>query len=110
MNDKKISRILYTPPRGIGDLVFSLPLLHSLRTAHPSAEIYVPIAKDKSDILSLIGGVKRTPRFLPKPSEDSLAAQRWQASERGDIKEKYRLERLIFEKYLQGEAYDLALE
>ena len=103
------SKILYTSPRGIGDVMFSLPLLHSLRKAYPEATIYLPIPRDKVDALGLVGFVQRTPRFMPKPSEDTLARERWAASANGDTAEKYRLEKLIFDKYLAGESYDLAL-
>lgn len=109
MKNHSIKRILYASPRGIGDIMFSLPLLHSLREAHPKAEIFVPIPKDKRNVLDLVGFLKTTNRYLPKPSEDILARERWQASVRGDTKEKYRLEKLIYEKYLAGEEFDLAL-
>ena len=109
MKNEDIKRILYAPPRGIGDIMFSLPLLHSLRRAYPDAQIYVPIPKDKQNVLDLVGFLKTTNRYLPKPSQDSLARDRWQVSVRGDTKEKYRLEKLIYEKYLKGEEFDLAL-
>ncbi len=109
MKDINVRKILYTPPRGIGDIMFSLPLLHSLRNAYPRAQIYVPIPKDKKNVIELVGFLEQTPRYLPKPGEDNLAMERWQASVRCDTKEKYRLERLIYEKYLYGEDYDLAL-
>ena len=109
MKNKNISKILYAPPRGIGDMMFSLPLLHSLRGAYPEADIYVPIPRDKKNVLDLVGFLKATWRYLPKPSEDTLARDRWQASVRGDTKEKYRLEKLIYEKCLDGEEFDLAL-
>ena len=109
MRNEEVKRVLYTPPRGIGDIMFSLPLLHSLRGAYPNAQIYVPIPKDKQNVLDLVGFLKTTSRYLPKPSQDSLARDRWQASVRGDTKEKYRLEKLIYEKYLKGEDFDLAL-
>ncbi|HLC77695.1 MAG TPA: glycosyltransferase family 9 protein [Candidatus Nanoarchaeia archaeon] len=105
----KIDKILYTSPRGIGDVMFSLPLLHSLREAYSQARIYVPIPRDKQDVLNLVGFIEPTSRFLPKPSEDPLARERWQASVNEDTREKYRLEKLIYEKYLNGEEYDLAL-
>src|SRR3989344_2342261 len=98
MENRDIKKILYTPPRGIGDVMFSLPLLHSLREAYPRAQIYVPMAKDKQNVLDLVGFLKRTERYLPKPSEDPLARERWQASVRGDTKEKYRLEKEIYDK------------
>lgn len=109
MRNKDVRKILYTPPRGIGDMMFSLPLLHSLREAYPQAEIYVSIPRDKRKVLDLVGFLKTTLRYLPKPSEDSLARERWQASVSGDKKEKYRLEKIIYEKYLDGEKFDLAL-
>lgn len=109
MMNTDIKSVLYVPPRGIGDMIFSLPLLHSLREAYPIAQIHVPIPKDKLDVLNLVGFLKTTRTFLPKPSEDPLARERWHASVRGDTKEKYRLEKLIYEKYLDGEAFDLAL-
>ena len=109
MNTENTRKILYTPPRGIGDMMFSLPLLHSLRKAYPQAELYVPIPRDKKNVLNLVGFLKTTKRYLPKPSEDSLARDRWQASVKGDTKEKHRLEKLIYEKYLNGEQFDLAL-
>jgi len=109
MKPESVHKILYTPPRGIGDMIFSLPLLHSLREAYPQASIHVPMPRDKEGILRLIGFLKSTPRYLPKPSEDQLANERWQASVRGDTKEKYRLEKLIYEKYLDGQEFDLAL-
>jgi ADP-heptose:LPS heptosyltransferase len=109
MENKDVRKILYAPPRGIGDMMFSLPLLHSLREAYPRAGIYTPVPKDKKNVVDLVGFLKTTPRWLPKPSEDSLARDRWQASVNGDTHEKYRLEKLIYEKYLNGEEFDLAL-
>lgn len=109
MEQNKVKRILYTAPRGIGDIMFSLPLLHSLKDAFPQSEIYIPIPKDKVNVLSLAGIPRTTKRFMPKPSDDPLARDRWQASVRGDTREKYRLEKLIYEKYLDGEEFDLAL-
>ncbi len=109
MKSREVKRILYAPPRGIGDIMFSLPLLHSLRDAYPNTQIYVPIPEDKQNVLDLVGFLRTTNRYLPKPSQDSLARDRWQASVRGDTKEKYRLEKLIYEKYLKGESFDLAL-
>ena len=109
IKSESIKRILYASPRGIGDIVFALPLLHSLREAYPQAEIYVPIPRDKKNVLDLVGFLKTTQRYLPKPSDDTLAMDRWQASVSGNTKEKYRLEKLIYEKYLQGEEFDLAL-
>lgn len=102
-------RILYAIPRGIGDFMFSLPLLHSLRSAYSKAEIFTPIPKDKQKALKLVGLTKESRRYLPKPSEDPLAMERWRASVNGDKNEKYRLEKLIYEKYLEGEQFDLAL-
>ncbi len=109
MESKDVRKILYAPPRGIGDIMFSLPLLHSLRGAYPSAQIYVPIPSDKQNVLDLVGFLRKTQRYLPKPSQDPLARDRWQASVSGDTKEKYRLEKLIYDKYLLGEEFDLAL-
>ena len=109
MKIEEIKSILYTPPRGIGDMMFSLPLLHSLRSAYQNAQIYVSIPRDKQNVLDLVGFLRTTNRYLPKPSEDPLARDRWQASVRGDTKEKYRLEKLIYDNYLSGEEFDLAL-
>ena len=102
-------RILYTPPRGIGDFMFSLPLLHSLKHKFPNAEIFSPIPRDKQGALNLIGFVKKTQKFLPKPSDDPLAAKRWEASKSGNVTKKYKIEKQIYEKYLHGENFDLAL-
>jgi ADP-heptose:LPS heptosyltransferase len=102
-------KILYTPPRGIGDMIFSLPLLNSLKQAYPNAKILIPIPKDKQEILDLVGFAEKTLQYLPKPSEDPLAMQRWQASGSGNTTERYRLEKLIYEKYLKGEKFDLAI-
>lgn len=105
-------KILYVPPRGIGDLVFSLPLLHSLRSALiPPAEIEIPIPNRDSlkQMLDLIGFVKPCDVFLPTPSEDPLAKERWEASQSGDSNKKYAIEEKIFEKYLAGKSYDLAI-
>ncbi len=102
-------RILYTPPRGIGDMVFSLPLLHSLHAAYPEAEIVVPLPGDKQEMIDLVGFIKNSKKGLPKPRDDPLARARWEASARGDKEEKYRLEKLIYENYLAGEKFDLAL-
>jgi len=109
VKNREVRRILYVPPRGIGDIMFSMPLLHSLRVAYPQAEIYVPITRDKQMALDLVGFVNPTNRFLPKPADDFLAAERWQASLNGDKTEKFRLEKLIYEKYLAGEQFDIAL-
>jgi len=109
VSNNGLRKILYVPPRGIGDMIFSLPLVHSLREAYPRADIHIPIPKDKRNVLDLVGFLKATQRYLPKPSDDPLARERWQASVRCDTKEKYRLEKLIFEKYLDGEEFDLAL-
>ncbi len=105
-------KILYIPPRGIGDLVFSLPLLHSIRSAlMPPAEIEIPIPNRESlkQMLNLIGFVKPCDIFLPTPSEDRLARERWEASQAGDSKGKYAAEKKIFDKYLAGKSYDLGI-
>lgn len=108
---KNIGRILYVPPRGIGDLVFSLPLLHSLHSALPLAAIEISIPKRDSikQMMDLIGFVGPADAYLPTPSEDPLAEERWKASQAGDNKRKYAAEKAIFEKYLAGKSYDLAL-
>ena len=104
-------KILYTPPRGLGDMIFSLPLLHSLKNAYPDSQIYVPIPDDdvKKQILNLIGFIRPTPRYLPLPNQDPLASERRKASIARDTKKKYYFEKLIFDKYLNGESYDLSL-
>lgn len=104
-------KILYTPPRGLGDMIFSLPLLHSLNYAYPGVKIYVPIPNEESkvEMFNLVGFLKKPKKCLPLPYQDSLARQRWQASSSGNRQEKNRLEKLIFEKYLAGETFDLAL-
>ncbi|VVB80007.1 Glycosyltransferase family 9 (heptosyltransferase) [uncultured archaeon] len=105
-----VGKILYVPPRGIGDLVFSLPLLHSLHDAMPLADIEIPIPDRVSvkQMIDLIGFVKPCGVFLPKPSEDPLADERWVAAKAGDSKKRYAAEKKIFEKYLSG-SYDLAV-
>jgi ADP-heptose:LPS heptosyltransferase len=105
------NKILYVPPRGIGDLIFSLPLLHSLRNAFPETEIYVPAVDEVSrkQMHSLVGFIKRTQRNLPMPGQDALAGQRLKAKEEGDAERKYLLEKQIFDKYLAGEHFDFAL-
>lgn len=104
-------KILYVPPRGIGDLVFSLPLLHSLHGAFPTAQIEIPIPDREAlkQMIDLIGFVKPSEVFLPKPSDDPLAAERWAASQAGNSERRYAAEKRIFEKYLAGRSYDLAI-
>lgn len=109
MINQNPGKILYVPPRGIGDIVFSMPLLHSLKLAYPDAELFVPVPRDKVEAIGLAGFLKRTETFLPKPSDDQLARERHRASVNGNTAEKYRLEKLIFEKYLAGQQYDLVL-
>ena len=108
----KENKLLYVPPRGIGDLVFSLPLLHSLRSAMTSAtkiEIPIPNRDSLKQTLDLIGLASPCDVFLPTPSEDPLAEERWEASQEGDSIKRYAAEKKIFEKYLAGKFYDLAI-
>ena len=107
----KPTKILYLPPRGIGDLVFSLPLLHSLHSALPLTEIEIPIPNRPAlkQIIDLIGFIKYSDIYLPKPSEDAFANERWKAAQRGDNRAKYVAEKKIFDKYLAGRSYDLAI-
>lgn len=106
-----VGKLLYVPPRGIGDLVFSLPLLHSIHSAWPFLDIEIPIPNRESlrQMIDLISFVKPCDVYLPKPSEDFLAEKRWRASQLGDSKRKYKIEKEIFEKYLAGFSYDLAI-
>jgi ADP-heptose:LPS heptosyltransferase len=105
------NKILYVPPRGIGDLIFSLPLLHSLRNALPEAEIYVPVVDETSrkQMHDLVGFIKRTQRDLPMPGQDDLASQRLKAKQAGDVERKHLLEKQLFDNYLAGEQFDIAL-
>jgi len=106
-----ISKLLYIPPRGIGDLIFSLPLLHSIHSKSPDTEIEIPIPNRASlkKMLDLIGFVNPCNIYLPTPSEDPLARERWAAAQAGDNKRRYAAEKQIFEKYLAGQSYDFAI-
>jgi ADP-heptose:LPS heptosyltransferase len=108
---KPIKKILYAAPRGLGDMVFSLPLLHSLRMAFPHCEIYIPIHNSpvKQQMLALIGFTRATPNHLPRSFEDPIARKRLHASRSGNRSEKVRFESQILAKYLAGERYDLAI-
>lgn len=59
----------------IGDLVFSLPLLKSLRDSYPDAEIHSVI---KPGIATLLKGSPFVDRFIPKPGKarETLALMR----------------------------------
>ncbi|MBN2052339.1 glycosyltransferase family 9 protein [Candidatus Woesearchaeota archaeon] len=108
----QIKKILYTPPRGIGDMVFSIPLLHTLHDAFPGAIIEIPIPNRQPlrDLMRMVGSyVRECDVHLPKPSQDPLAYARWQASVNGDPKKKFECEKKIFDKYLVGRSYDLVI-
>lgn len=108
---EKKKRILYVPPRGIGDLMFSLPLLHSLNSAYKNSEIEVAIPNRESlkQVLEMTGFAKPAEVYLPTPKDDPLAHQRYLASKARDHRAKESYEKLIYDKYFAGLEYDLVI-
>ncbi|MEK6927918.1 MAG: glycosyltransferase family 9 protein [Nanoarchaeota archaeon] len=106
------NRILCLPQRGIGDLIFFLPLLHSLHSSFPASEIFIPSTSQGTpyfQLINLIGFLSKTPKFLPNVSQDEFELHRQIAFRecKGKLKREY--EHKIYEKYLQGEQYDLLI-
>lgn len=112
-------RILYAPQIGIGDLIFSTPLLHSLKKAYPSYEITVPVIslEQKLASQSLIHLYRNLINFHYSIIDESLDKERREIYRSDDFVGKFASEfekRIIFEKkvlefYLKGESFSLAI-
>lgn len=112
-------RILFIPQRGIGDLIHSLPLIHSLRQAYKNSKLIIPVVDrtQKESYRSLGHLLEGIVTFLEKPIYEDLELKR-EALYRGeDFKDKYtfesprrqKFEEELYRKSLSGERYDLAI-
>ncbi|MDO8556143.1 MAG: glycosyltransferase family 9 protein [Nanoarchaeota archaeon] len=110
-----MNSLLYVPKLGLGDLVFSAPLLRSLQSAYPQARIEVYGGNDsgKRELIrellgcSLLGD--RLGFFVPRKVESSVARDHWQAVLYGLLPEFFVRERLMLEQYLVGQKFDVVL-
>ncbi|OIO43245.1 hypothetical protein COU56_01555 [Candidatus Pacearchaeota archaeon CG10_big_fil_rev_8_21_14_0_10_31_9] len=114
-----MAKILCVPQRGIGDFVHTLPLIHSLRNAFKDCEIVIPVVdrrqeKDSRSLEKLCTGIVS---FSYKPIDDDIEAKRISLYRGKDFPERYKLEakertqfeREMYEHYLNGAEYDLAI-
>jgi len=113
------NQILCVPQRGIGDLVHTLPLIHSLRAAFRESKIVIPVVdkrqeNDSQEMENLFEGILS---FSYRQINEDLEKRRLELYKSKDFPERYSLEadkRLVFEKemydyYLDGEEYSLAV-
>lgn len=114
-----MKRILFIPQRGIGDLIHTLPLMNSIKGGIRDSEILIPIVdkrqeKDTCSFGNLFNGIVK---FDYKNINNSLEEKRISLYRTKDFPERYKLEeekrrefeREMYEYYLEGEKYDLAI-
>lgn len=119
MEQKVNPKILFTPPRGIGDLIHSLPLIHSLNDFFRKPEINIPVVderqkKDSIELEKILGSIVN---FSYKNIKRDFEERRKYLYRRGDFQNKYKkemekrrkFEKKIYDFYLDGENYDLAI-
>mgnify|MGYP001599717694 CR=1 FL=1 len=114
-----MDRILCVPQRGIGDFVHTLPLIHSLRNAFKDCEIVIPVIdkRQEEDSRSLEKLCKGMVHFSYGSINENFESKRISFYRIKDFPERYKLEtkeRMHFEKemyeyYLNGKEYDLAI-
>ncbi len=112
-------KILCIPQRGIGDFVHTLPLIHSLRNAFKDCEVVIPVVdrRQEEDSRSLERLCTGITSFSYKPINEDIEIKRISLYRTKNFPERYKLEakeRMQFEKemyeyYLNGEEYDLAI-
>ncbi|MEX2017337.1 MAG: glycosyltransferase family 9 protein [Candidatus Pacearchaeota archaeon] len=113
------NKILFAPQIGIGDLVFTLPLLHSLKESYKGYEVVVPIisSEQKATSFSLQPLFEGLVKFLIKPIKESFDKERYEIYREKDFVGKFLLdldkrkqfEKRVLEYYLQGETYSFAI-
>ncbi len=113
------NRILYAPQIGIGDLVFSIPLLHSLRKAYPNYELTVPIVSSEQKLASksLKNLFKNLVTFYYASINEELDKERREIYRSTDYEDKFidefekrkKFEKKVFEFYLKNENFSIAI-
>lgn len=119
MKSFKLNRMLYSPQIGIGDLVFSIPLLHSLRKAYPSYEITVPVISSEQELASrsLAPLFRDLINFHYSQIDKELDIERRQIYRSDDFIGKFaaesekrnRFEKRVLEFYLEDEHFSMAI-
>jgi heptosyltransferase III len=103
-------KILYVANRGLGDIVFSLPLFHSLRAAYPGSTIQVPLRKNSGParMLELVNGVERSP--IDAAPDKELSALRRKALAGSTGWQEVRMwDKRLYEEAFAGQHYDLVI-
>ncbi len=114
-----MKKILFIPQRGIGDLIHALPLINSIKEGISDSEILIPIVdkRQEEDTCSFGGLFNGIVKFDYKKINNSLEEKRISLYRTKDFPERYKLEeekrrefeKEIYEYYLKGEKYDLAI-
>ncbi len=107
-----MKRILYVPKLGLGDLVFSMPLLRSLQVAFPAAAIEVFASNDPSkrelitQVLkcSVLGD--RLGYFVAPARERKVARDHWKSVLYGPYQKYFAEEKKMLEEYVVGQVFD----
>lgn len=112
-------RILFIPQRGIGDLIHSLPLIHSLRQAYKNRNLVIPVVdKTQRDAYKSLGHLlEGIVTFSEKPIYEDFELRRDSLYRSKDFKSKYdiesderqKFEEELYRKVLSRERYDLAI-
>ncbi|MEK6812783.1 MAG: hypothetical protein AABX86_01570, partial [Nanoarchaeota archaeon] len=111
-----VQRILYVPKLGLGDLIFSIPLIRSLQAAYPQAGIFIPINDDstKKELLKKLNCKSVADENKSYPAEQRfIAKEHWTSLQESrsllSHDRFYRREKRVLERYLQGLSYDYIL-
>jgi len=114
-----VEKILFTPHRGIGDLIHSLPLIHSLRSVYPKHKIIIPIVDSQQKIASkdLKPLVGKYVLFSNKSLNNEIDSERKLLYRGVDFLNKYKVdfekrnnfENKLYNFYLKGEEYSIAV-
>ncbi len=112
-------KILFIPQRGIGDLIHALPLMNSIKEGIRDSRIIIPIVDKRQEVDSysfgnLFNGIVK---FDYRKINNSFEEKRISLYRTKDFPERYKLdeekrrefEREMYEYYLKGEKYDLAI-
>lgn len=113
-------KILYTPLRGIGDIVHSLPLLHSIKRWSPESHVIIPLVdKDQQKIPKSFGCLlDNLINFSYYEINQELENERLSLYRNPTAKpELYKIdsqrrkefEKRLYDFYLNGEKYDIAI-
>jgi len=112
-------KILFTPYRGLGDFIHSLPLIYSLKESFLNYEITIPIVdnEQRKTSFSLKPLIENLVKFDYKRLREDLDSQRKLLYRGKDFRDKFKIqfeerrnfEKNVYEFYLKDEHYDLAI-